>query len=315
MNVEAMVNLTLDNITNANTKRAYTVNLRKFLAWYGETGSPRLSRRLIHRHIAYLRESGRSHRTVNIAISAIRKMVTVAVDFELLSKDVAYDIMQVGTLPLSGKRTGRWLSFDECQRLHDAPDTSTLKGKRDKALLVVLTDTGLRRSELAKLSFHHLQKVQGRWMILNLISKNNQERTIPVNDGVMRAIEDYQVAAGLKREGRVFRAMQKGDKLLPGSEGMSTQAIRSVVAKYGAKIDIPNLAPHDLRRTYATLSRIAGASREQIAYSMGHKNVGGAKSYLDIPQDFANSPSDKLQAAREKGGETSRRRGKALDRI
>jgi site-specific recombinase XerD len=61
-----------------------------------------------------------------------------------------------------------------------APDTTTLRGRRDRALLGILIGCGLRREEAAKLTFGHLQQREGRWAIVDIIGKRNKVRTIPM---------------------------------------------------------------------------------------------------------------------------------------
>jgi site-specific recombinase XerD len=54
-----------------------------------------------------------------------------------------------------GIRVGNWLTISQAEKLINAPDTSTLKGKRDRALLAVLIGCGLRREETATLGLEH----------------------------------------------------------------------------------------------------------------------------------------------------------------
>jgi site-specific recombinase XerD len=62
----------------------------------------------------------------------------------------------------SGVRTGNWLTRDQAERLINAPEMATLKGKRDRALLAVMIGCGLRRNEVAELTFEQIQQREGR---------------------------------------------------------------------------------------------------------------------------------------------------------
>ena len=55
-----------------------------------------------------------------------------------------------------------------------APDPSTLKGKRDRALLGILLGCGLRRKEAAELDVAHLQRREDHWAIVDLVGKARQ---------------------------------------------------------------------------------------------------------------------------------------------
>ena len=61
---------------------------------------------------------------------------------------------------------------------------------------------------------------------------------------------------------------------------LSTATVRTLVRRYGAGIGIPDLAPHDLRRTYAKLSRLGGAELETIQRSLGHASLQTTERYL-----------------------------------
>ena len=60
---------------------------------------------------------------------------------------------------------------------------------------------------------------------------------------------------------------------------------------FKAQIQV-ELAPHDLRRTYANLSRKAGAQLEQIQLTLGHESLSTTERYLGSELDFGQSPSD-----------------------
>jgi len=86
----------------------------------------------------------------------------------LLAPAMADSIRRVKGVKSIGLRTGNWLSLRQAQALLSAPDATTLKGLRDRAILAVLVGWDLRRSEVASLSFSHIQQRDGRWCIVDL---------------------------------------------------------------------------------------------------------------------------------------------------
>jgi site-specific recombinase XerD len=76
-------------------------------------------------------------------------------------------------------RVGNWLSARPAQALLNAPDLSTLRGLRDRANLAVLLDCGLLRSEVAALTFAHIQPYDSQWCIEDLVSKHMLSTTDP----------------------------------------------------------------------------------------------------------------------------------------
>jgi len=145
-------------------------------------------------------------------MSAIRKLAAEAADNGLLAPELAAGIASVKSAKSVGIRTGNWLSARQAQALLNAPDTSTLKGLRDRATLAVLFGCGLRRSEVAALTFAHVQQRDGRWCIVDLLGKHARIRTVPMPNWVKVAIDAWTSAAAIG-EGHVFRPLIRGDRV------------------------------------------------------------------------------------------------------
>ena len=74
----------------------------------------------------------------------------------------------------------------------------------------------------------------------------------------------------------ILRSIRR-DGSINGS--LSSSAVRDIVRRYGRAIGVPDLAPHDLRRTMAKLSREGGAPLEVIQHSLGHASVRTTEIY------------------------------------
>jgi integrase len=77
------------------------------------------------------------------------------------------------------------------------------------------------------------------------------------------------------------------------SESVSPQGIFAVVRQYAAALGF-NVKPHDLRRTCAKLCRAGGGELEQIQLLLGHASIQTTERYLDVKQDLAHAPNDRL---------------------
>src|SRR5579863_2676740 len=160
---ETLKALALDSVTSPLSRRAYESGLDNFLAWYHAESRPPVSKAVVNAYKVQLEAAGSSASTINVRLCAIRKLVSEAADNGLIAAELAASIAKVRGVPQHGVRTGNWLNRQQVERLMDAPDVSTITGKRDRALFGVLIGCGLRRSEAAALTFEHIQQREGRW--------------------------------------------------------------------------------------------------------------------------------------------------------
>jgi integrase len=181
------------------------------------------------------------------------------------------------------------LTADQARALLDAADIGTVRGKRSRAIRALCLTCGLRRSELAHLSWEHLQRREDHWAIVDLAGKGGHIRTVPVPDWVKAAVDDWTAAAGVA-SGRVFRCVNKSGSVW--RTGVTEKVVWAVVKDCAAKAGIAKLAPHDLRRTCARLCHVASGELEQIQFLLGHVSVQTTEHYLGCRQRLKNAVND-----------------------
>jgi integrase/recombinase XerD len=239
-----------------------------------------------------LLERGRSASTINLRLSAVRKLARELVDNGRLDPAVAAAIECAEGIERRGVRTGHWLLKEQVNELLQAPSATTRKGKRDRAILTLLVACGLRRREVIALTVDHLQQREGRWVIPDLEGKAGRIRTIPIPAMVKLRIDEWLGTAAIT-SGRIFRSVNKRDKVI--GEGIADRkAIWRLVVDYAAQTSLGNLAPDDLRRTCAKLCRKAGGNLEQIQLLLGHASVATTERYLGIELDLAIAVNDEM---------------------
>lgn len=194
----------LASLRSPESRRSYRHVIDEFVLWY--CFEPRFSfnKTVVTRCRIHLEDRQLAPGTVNVGLAAVRRFAYEVADTGLLSPDLAADIRRVKGSKKLGMRLGNWLAVNEARSLWQIPDTRTLQGKRDRALLAVLLGCGLRRSELTDLTLDHLQRRQEHWAIIDLAGKGGRIRTVPVPDWVKRAIDDWLQASRVT-EGRIFR--------------------------------------------------------------------------------------------------------------
>jgi site-specific recombinase XerD len=205
--------LVLDSVSSPITRRVYNLALDEFFEWYERETRPGFTKATVAAWRVALEARGLGAVSINVRITAIRKLAVEAADNGLLAPELANGITRVKGVAFKGVRLGNWLSVKQAQTLLNTPDVSTTKGLRDRAILAVLLGCGLRRSEVAALSVGHVQQRDGRWCIVDLVGKHGRVRTIPMPTWVKVAIDAWASAAGVLNA-FVFRP--QADKLLPG---------------------------------------------------------------------------------------------------
>ncbi len=288
-NVGPIVQMVTNSFTSPNTRRAYGRALGDFMGWVDDTQPGGFTKATVRAYVADMVDGGVGG--INQRLAAIRKLAIESADNGLIDNATAQAICRVENIRQEGSKMGNWLSKDESQSLINAPDTDTLKGKRDRAVLAVMIGCGLRRVEVTRLTVGHIQQREGRWVVVDLVGKRDKKRSVPMPSWAKSAIDNWVDASGVV-DGVLFRPMRRGGHLQAGP--MTSQAVWDIVILYAGQIGKSNIAPHDLRRTFAKLARKGGAELDQIQASLGHASVKTTQDYIGENQDLVSAPCDVL---------------------
>jgi site-specific recombinase XerD len=289
---EKLKQLVLDSVSSPITKRVYNMALDEFMEWFQQGPRPGFTKATVSAWRVSLEERGLGSSSIIIRMSAIRKLAAEAADNGLLAPDLAQGISRVKSVKSTGIRVGNWLSQRQAQALLSAPDITKVGGLRDRAILAVLLGCGLRRSEVAALTFTHLQQRDGRWCIVDLVGKHGRVRTAPMPTWVKVAIDAWTSASRVTAD-HIFRPVNRGGCVT--GERLGEKVVWQMLKKYAAEVGVPGVAPHDLRRTCAKLCRAAGGELEQIQLLLGHASVQTTERYLGTKQDLIHAPNDAIK--------------------
>jgi len=229
---------------------------------------------------AWLLEQGDSPSTAEMRGYIARTFLAVAASDNIITPMHANEM---GVKPYRPKRkrhqkpVGRRLSAPEVQALRAAVDTSTLKGKRDLAILDLMLYLGLRSEEVAKITPDAFEQDLGRWWLI-VEGKGAKPRKVKVHDAAFLSLSAWLDAAGLGKIGEgdtpAFVGVLKGGRL--SATAINTAVIRRIVAEYGHAAGLApltgagRLSPHDLRRTAARNAFDNGASLLLVQRMLGH---------------------------------------------
>jgi integrase/recombinase XerC len=190
---------------------------------------------------------------------------------------------QVETSPVSVVRTPRLerhlptcLDIQQIDILLNAPDTGTLLGARDKAILETIYSAGLRISELVGLNVEDLDEFAGA---LRIRGKGKKERLTPLGSQAADAIAIY-----LNMRSAGPRPIQKGPLFVNrAGKRISDRSIRRKLDKYMLIAGIPaHISPHTLRHSFATHMLNAGADLRSVQEMLGHRNLSTTQIYTHL---------------------------------
>ena len=284
------------NIDNPRTRRAYQNDLEDFCSFVGLTGAEEF-RAVTRAHVLAWRAQLESRGLAGATIR--RKLAALASLFDHLLENNAI----AGGNPVHGVKRPRIetnegktpaLGDDQAKMLLTAPDDSTLKGMRDRAILAVLLYHGLRREEAAQLMTGDMQDRRGI-KHLQVRGKGGKTRYLPLHPVAAERIHEYLERDTQREPGNcpLFRSIR--GRTAGGA--VTGNGIYKVVAHWAqaAGIDVDGLGVHGLRATAATNALEHDADIAKVQVWLGHANISTTPLYDRRGQRPEDSPTYKVK--------------------
>ena len=262
---------------SANTLLAYGNDIGKLRAF--AQGRARdvleLKQADISEFMGDLRAQGLGARSVGRAVHAIRGLFRFAVREGRLHADPMENLKAPRTL----KALPRFLTGAQVDAVLDAPDTGTLRGVRDRAILEVLYATGLRVSELTALRPADVDLELG---VVTCFGKGRKERIVPMGETAQHWVQRYrtQLAASSKEAASSF--------LFPNPRGgrLSRMGLWGIVRRHAVAAGVARtLTPHVLRHSFATHLLERGADLRALQAMLGHADISTTQIYTHVTQE------------------------------
>jgi len=222
------------------------------------------------------KERGNSIRSRNARLAAIHSFFKYAA-----WRDPSHSALIQRVLAIPGKRSDRkpveYLTRDEVDALLAAPDESTWAGRRDKTLLLVAVQTGLRVSEL--IGLNHEDVVLSNGAHVRCKGKGRKERSTPLRKEVTRALSAWlqensnESTRPLFPNARGVRLTRNGVSYLLSSHAKTAQTECPSLNK-------KRVTPHVLRHTTAMDLLQQGVDRSVIALWLGHETMETVQLYI-----------------------------------
>lgn len=259
-----------------NTIEAYGHDLNRFLNYltaHGINDVSNIGKYDIRSFLVYLKRSRLSIKSI------VRNLVSIRVFFRFLVQEGVLERNPAEELdsPKIDRTLPEILTLKEIELLLNQPNTETMLGIRDRAMLEMLYATGMRVSELTRISIDQVN-LEGGYVVL--FGKGSKERIVPLGKEAIRWLElylrDVRKRFDKKKESRFLFLSQWGKE-------MSRQQFWKNLKEYGRRAGIQKrITPHLLRHSFASHLLERGADLRSVQMMLGHVDISTTQIYTHV---------------------------------
>ena len=245
--------------------------------------------------IVHLRQRGQASETVFRTFGGLR----CAFSFWSREGYLVQNPMALVEKPRRERVLIRPLTPEQAMTLLEQPNTGNVEGLRDKAMMMLMLDSGMRVSEVIAVEADRID-----WLhcTLTVMGKGRKERLVPFSAKTGQALLEYARARA--------QALIRASHFFLGrtGKGLERNKIRKLVHHYGVKAEIHGvrLSPHTLRHTFAVLYVRGGGDSFSLQEILGHSTLEMTRRYVHLARhDIADqhkkfSPMQTMLSARSR---------------
>lgn len=252
---------------SAHTVIAYQKDITEFQEFVSPLSLVEVNHKTIRSFIHYLKEEALANSSVNRKISSLRSFYKWMeknrhIDSNPLSK--TFLLKQPKRLPTFVQEADM-----ESNKLADMFHTSSFSATRDRLMVELFYQTGIRLSELIELKVSDVQSTT-----IRVLGKRNKERIIPISTNLIQLIQAYiNERNNLEIKCHNLFIKEDGNKLYP------KLVYRKINYYLGMLTNVEKKSPHVLRHTFATHLLNNGAGIEAIKSLLGHADLRATQVY------------------------------------
>ena len=259
-----------------NTLASYRRDVKSFIVYLHSHSiySPsKIDAQCVFEYIDYLKKLKKSSSTISRNLSSLRCF------FKYLEhkKVIEFNPMVGIKNEKHSSSLPEIMTSDEVEQFLASPDTATVKGIRDKAMLETLYATGIRVSELLNISIHDLNLEVG----YIVVRSNSKERIVPLYPAAVESLQRY---INNSRD-KLKSAKSNIDVLFLNTAGghMTRQGFWKIIKQYAEQTDITvDITPKILRHSFAAHLLENGADINVLKDMLGHSALSSTKVYNKI---------------------------------
>lgn len=275
------------------TVETYKKAVRQLFKYLSFNGITQPTREDIIAFREELKESGHKPTTIQNYITAVKLF------FKWTAQEGYYPNIAEH---LKGSKLNRehkkdYLTSKQVKQVLEQVDRTTLKGKRDYAILTLMITAGMRTIEVSRADIGDLRTL-GDNTVLYVQGKGRQEKAefIKIPAQTEKVIRDYLKCRGTADSTQpLFTSTSNNNS----GNRLTTRSISGIVKEHlkGAGFDSDRLTAHSLRHTAVTLSLLAGESLEEVQQFARHSNISTTMIYNHSLDKAKNNCSEAISKA------------------
>lgn len=273
----------LAKLKSRRTRVAYRRDVQDFMKFVGIC-TPEELRRVDHRAViaweAHMREGQQlAASTIRRRLAALSSLFAHLVRHSVVTANPVRDVER----PRISRRQGKTLAFSrrQARRLLDTPSPNTVHGLRDRAILAIGLQVGLRRAEITSLKVRDLHQNRG-FDSLWVNRKGGKRESVAVHPQVAQRIRDYLITAGHVDDfsGSMFRPVRGNGVSKCPRRPLHPDAVNRMLKKYSRQLHHQSgFSAHSMRATFITTALDNGANLEDVQRDVGHADPATTKLY------------------------------------
>lgn len=227
-----------------------------------------ISADLIRAYILSLFNKKKSNRTISRKITSLKMFFR----FLFINSHIQDNPMKKIKSPKVHKKMPRFFTKSEINKLCELPDTTTVAGVRDKAILELFYSSGLRISELLNVKLKDIDFIK---KLLIIYGKGSKKRIVPVTENALFWINEYQKNRNAKLNEQFF--------LTENNIKLNRSKLYFIIKRYINQIALKaGYSPHTIRHSFASHLLNNGADLFAIKEMLGHANLATTEIYTHI---------------------------------
>ncbi len=271
-----LTHLATERRLSPHTVDAYGRDLQQLAAFAAGRGAEpaALDRRDVDTFVRQLMAEGRAPRSVARTVAAVRTFYR----YLAVNGHVAASPADEVTAPRTIRTLPKYLTADQVEALLAAPDVTTPRGLRDRAMLELLYATGLRVSELVSLAPGDINLEEG---FLSTMGKGRKARMVPMGEQAAGWLQRYlaesrPVLLGRRGASRLFVNAR-------GGTALTRVGFWKILRAYATPLGLARqVSPHVLRHSFATHLLEHGADLRAIQMMLGHADLSTTQIYTHV---------------------------------